>query len=82
MQRSHESYSSRRSYLLSQIPRCLLWGSFNIVGSNSSKLASACLSWVVRATCGPDARSAQEAIVLFGYGTETLPVAFGDPGNK
>jgi len=32
--------------------------------------------------CCPDARSAQEAIVLFGYGTETLPVAFGDPGNK
>ena len=39
-------------------------------------------SWVVRATCCPDARSAQEAIVFFGYGTETLPVAFGDPGNK
>ena len=57
-------------------------GQFNLIGSNSSKLASAYLSWVVRATCCPDARSAQETIVLFGYGTETLPVAFGDPGNK
>ncbi len=54
----------------------------DLVGSNSSKLASAWLFWVVRATCCPDACSAQEAIVLFGYGTETLPVAFGDPGNK
>ena len=55
---------------------------FSFVGSNSSTLASAYVSWVVRATSCPDARSAQEAIALFVYGTESLPVAFGDPGNK
>ena len=44
-----------------------------------SLLRLACLGWsglLVART------RAQEAIVLFGYGTETLPVAFGDPGNK
>ena len=40
------------------------------------------ICWVVRATCCPDARSAQEAIDTFGYAAETLPIAVGDPDNK
>jgi hypothetical protein len=40
------------------------------------------ISWVVRATCCPDARSAQEAIDPLGQAAEPLPVAFGDPDNK